>query len=229
MKNVHRQFQKEVLQLLKRSHCPLVRVRGSNLPRAGRGVFTEQSVRAGQVLCLYPGVYSAGLPTSIATSSDDRTVHYLGQGKTPSGVPSDINAYCLNLQTGGYFDGLALQKDDGSRLDENPSACAHFVNHSSTSSNVQVVPIAWQDMLGSTMAHKPDSDGHLFIIPNASRSEGAPWYAVVDELTVYYSGKEARYGAAFCAQEALGRDEELLLNYGLKHKLPSWAKDWYQV
>ena len=52
---------------------------------------------------------------------------------------------------------------------------------------------------------------------------------VVDEETVYYSGKEATYGAAFCADKAFGKDEVLFLDYGLQRPLPTWAKDWYPI
>lgn len=128
-----------------------VLVRDSTIPGAGQGVFSQHSAKPGTVLCLYPGVHTPALPTTV----DDDSFLYLANQITPSGSPPCENAYILNLHSigGGYLDGAALRV--GNRiLDANPNACAHFVNHSVKRANVNVLSLLGRTSLHHTSRHR---------------------------------------------------------------------------
>lgn len=220
-------LQKEIRLLLRRSATPRVRVASSKVMGAGRGVFTNSAVSRDTALCLYPGVFTPGLPL---TDLDD-TVHYLGKDSLPSGVyPPEINAYIFNLKTvGGYLDGLATTCNDHDEtfcMTENPSACAHFVNHSrlDDGSNVYALSFWWHDVLKEDL----DVDDIWYKIPNQRRRDGSPWFLVNDTLTSFDDTQNnACGGAVFCASRDIEENEELYLDYGLQPPLPPWAQDWY--
>jgi hypothetical protein len=244
----------QIQQLLKRSSPPLVEVRKSPIPGAGSGVFVRDDsntvIDRNQVICLYPGVYSAGLPLSVLVGSsitaDNNLLDYLGQLQPPSGVDVQENAYILNLQSvGGYLDGLALfspstQEDDDKqqlqarRLDENPNACGHLINHRPLSAreNVTVVSFYWtsiwdtESLSRSQHHHHINNDDEYYRLPNASRSDCAPWYIFNDEI-VHYDSSIASCGAALVALRRLERGEELYMDYAIKEPYPAWAKSWY--
>jgi hypothetical protein len=215
------QHAKSVRWLLSRSHTPRAETRGSSIHGAGQGVFAVETVGVGEIICLYAGIHAPSLPIGVNDS-----LVYLGNNVTPSGVVPEENAYILNLQHvgGGYLDGLALTTE-GRRLDENPSACGHCINHSSTQANVQVISFAWTDVLNE------DKDKeHLYPLPNTVRSDGSPWYLDSDiDTIVRYKGAGPNAGATFCAKESIEAGDELLLNYGLHPPLASWAVDWYEA
>jgi len=167
---------------------------------------------------------------------------YLANELTPpSGIPSNENAYILNVsQVGGYIDGMALYcPQQQRRFDENPSACARKINHSSREANTVFVPFYWKDVIrgvrggdhSHTLPHKQQEQ--CFTIPNAMRRDNSPWY--YDNGEIYQITEEkARemnhllVGAAACMVETtiVEPGEELFLNYSLKRNpdLPSWAK-----
>jgi hypothetical protein len=214
--------QQRILQLLSRS-VPLLltTVSSSKIKGAGLGVFARQTIEPEQAICLYPGVYSAGLP---AVTTCDESVVYLGHLKTPSGVPTDENAYILCLQSvGGYLDGMALIQD-GIKLDENPNACAHLVNHSSVNDNVEIESIVWHEIL----PNEPLFQSDYYHLPNLVRSDQARRGFLHNE-TIYYNGDEPNCGAVLLAKRRIQQGEELLLNYklNLQHN-PKWASDWYE-
>jgi hypothetical protein len=218
------QHSKSVRRLLSRSHTPPTELKGSSINGAGRGVFAVESVGAGEILCLYAGVHTPALPPGV----DDSLV-YLGNNVAPSGEVPDENAYILNLHHvgGGYLDGLALTTEDRT-LNENPSACGHYVNHSSSQANVQAVSFAWSDVLNEDEDNDLDHE-HLYPLPNIVREDSSPWYLdTCADIIVEYGGGGPNAGAAFCAKDNIEAGDELLLNYGLLQPLPSWAVDWYE-
>jgi hypothetical protein len=147
---------------------------------------------------------------------------YLGCSTTPSGVTADENAYILNLiTTSGYLDGLALNDEQGYRLDENPSACGHLINHSSKEPNVKVLSFPWNGIVP-----RPRIRTH-HLIPNVSRFDGAARFVLNDEI-VLYNGQEPTCGAVFFATKDIEQDEELFLDYGLHEPYPRWAQKWYE-
>jgi hypothetical protein len=209
-------LKREIRSLLRRSASPRVKVAASRLPAGGRGVFTvEPVVPKGAALCLYPGIYTPGLP--LWEMGD--TV-YLGGTSLPSGVyPVEHNAYILNLQTaGGYLDGLAIED-----LAENPQTCAHLVNHSKKDANVHVVSFVWHQVMGDD-GDKSDT----YALPNRRRSDGTPWFLRnYDEMVRFEPNEHPCGGAIFCASRDLTENEELYFDYKLQPPLPAWARDWY--
>ena len=184
-------------------------------------------------------------------------MEFLGSWTTPSGVDPDTNAYILNLTTttkasalsGGYLDGLALQACDRRRLDANPSAVAHMVNHHSTNHNVEVVAFDWSSVLLMEGDDNDDNarrrryvlgdddgqDEHYYGLPNVARFDGAPRYMDGSEVVHYQKAEEVEQsvvcqnvcGAAFCASNDIEAGEELFLDYGLVPPIPSWAIVFY--
>jgi hypothetical protein len=70
----------------------------------------------------------------------------LGNQSTPSGIEPEENQYLLNVDTlyGGYLDGHPYALLDVEN--NNPSACAQFVNHSKQY-NVERVSFCWDELL----------------------------------------------------------------------------------
>jgi len=166
-------------------------------------------------------------------------VVYLGGLITPSGVAADENAYILNLKTanGGYLDASAMRDEKGRPLgDENPSAVAHLVNHSSVCDNVEVLPFSWGqvlwdwdcDICTDDRLEEPDA---YYGIPNVARFDRAPHYAEGSEV-LYYNGDvslRSVCGAAFCSKSEIDEGDELFLDYGLVPPIPTWAAGFYNT
>ena len=56
-------------------------------------------------MCLYPGVYTPGIPIHAMGRAE-----YLASLSPPSNYGTDIelNSYIMNVDSGGYIDGAAL-------------------------------------------------------------------------------------------------------------------------
>ena len=227
-------FQEQIRSLLRRAHRPLVKV-GPSVVCPGLGVFASESIEVGEietVLCLYPGIYSPGLPLhlcDVATEDTSVESHYLGNTMTPAGVSPQDNAYILNLQQegGGYLDGLALSATSY-ELDENPSACGHLVNHSPRDANATVVGFRWHDIALGNPTVSTSEDDEFFPLPNANRQDSTPWY--LDPATGnvrYHEGGFQCKGAALIAKKDIANGDEIFLDYKLNHPLPRWAEGWY--
>jgi SET domain len=258
---------------------PFVEIRDhSQIAGAGRGVFSTTRIPNQTAFCLYPGVYTPGLPmhtvVTSAANAHDNVVVYLGKSSPPSAGAGDFdtNAYILNVQlpTGGYLDGLALEyttttfdRNDETvvhrRLDENPNACGHCINHSSARANAEVISIDWTDIMlaGRRVVHEDESsssrskeeeeedDRCYYAIPNIVRADKSPWYAVIGEEhnsndtnnddndnhngIFRFTGTGKCCGAVFCATRDIDAGEEILFDYALFPPLPAWAKDWYDA
>jgi hypothetical protein len=200
-----------------------------------------------------------GIPPDTPATEVGETVFFLGGSKTPSGVLPAENPYLINVKTvtGGYLDGLTMttnmatrpnqqQESTGMclssvrRLDKNPSACAHLVNHSASENNVSVVSFDWSDIqkikadgLHSDnnpaiseeyMSHEDES---CFGLPNVVRSDGWP-RCLLGVETLHYTGEGTNCGVVFCAMHDIDAEQELLLDYGLLPPYPAWAVDWYR-
>lgn len=203
-----------------------------------------------------------GIPPGVGASQFDGTMicQFLGSSTSPSGIDPEINEYLINvgatIGSGGYIDGLALQVMDDDkyhdnnnhrRLDENPSACGHYINHSSLSDNVIPISFVWSDICSQKYLSKPlalnritsndDIDALFFKLPNVIRSDNSPRYhicidywndpSIDDESTVYYTGEGENCGIVFCAKQDIEPNTELFFNYRLGSPPPLWAKDWY--
>jgi len=161
---------------------------------------------------------------------------FLGHKTTPSKVLPEENAYILNLKdvpAGGYIDALALENEGTQRLDANPSACAHLVNHSKDDANTEVVSFVWADVIPLGNSSNMENQSHS--IPNVLRSDEAPRYVDGNEMFYYESDEEVSLtninncGAVFCAKFDIPAGQELLLDYDLRPPLPPWAANWYKV
>ena len=104
--------------------------------------FATQSITDDQLpkpVCLYAGIYTPGMPSALTSDASDMGHQYYGDMMLPSQVPKDENAYVMNLQnvaTGGYLGGMCLEAQDAERrLDINPSACGHLINHDASRVN----------------------------------------------------------------------------------------------
>eukprot|EP00977_Amphora_coffeiformis_P001280 scaffold261_cov170-Amphora_coffeaeformis.AAC.28 len=219
-----------IQKLLRRSIAPAIQVRSSKVKGAGLGVFATQPIAKEATVCLYPGIFSPGLPRALSDAT------YFGNTSLPSGVdPPEMNAYILNLKsTCGYLDGIATEG-----MVDNPAACAQIVNHNRQHPNVHVVSFWWHDVLDdmtlpsssstTTSSSSVDTDNAFYPIPNRRRCDGAPWFFHNDEM-MYYE-KHVRTpcaGAVLCAARDL-EIEEMYLDYGLQQPLPSWARGWYDM
>jgi len=230
---LHKSLLSDVRYLLHRHHAPLVEVRPSYIPNAGMGVFVTRPIEKGRVICLYPGIYTPGLPMHAAESEDSVFV-----GASDGDMES--NAYILNMTIpGGYMDGRALVGEEGRHLDDNPSACGHLVNHSSSASNVEMVSFSWRKVQDEMDCN----DKNVIPLPNELRADGSPWYldGFTGEIVPFPSPVDDRRegdsntdvepllcGAAFCSQQDLEQGTEILLDYQLKGPpYPKWAEDWY--
>jgi hypothetical protein len=195
---------------------------------------------------------------------------YLAKGISPSGVDFQNNAYVLNLTTevGGYIDALALNRSarrptcgpqqnectplidgDGLRLDSSTSACGHLINHYKVgvgdyycTTNVQVVPFWWKDML------LPEEDVDILShwkLPNVLRCDNSPWYFdICTDQVVYFPSEEQQDSLHHIVAGApitslpiasgvnknipLEHGQEIFLDYELQPPFPHWAADWYR-
>jgi hypothetical protein len=239
---------KQVRNLLTRSHTPRINVQRSEIAGAGKGVYLNETGTTGglgkdqRVLCLYPGVYTPGLPSYA--SSPEKWGHYLANDLPPSGISFEDNAYILNLQKdGGYIDGCPLTARQNRRLDANPSACGHLINHNASSANVEVVSFLWRDIIEDVdIGHTEESPSNVsFPLPNVLRDDGTGWYLDgLDEDIVRFPDSNAdsrdiaklEYsllcGAAIVSKKHISPGDELLLEYGLLPPYPRWAAGWYE-
>lgn len=235
----------QIIHLMKKSHVPKVviaksSISGKNQAGAGRGVFARCDVSAEEVpmvMCLYPGVYTPGLPMGCAECE------YLANQTPPSNYGSaiDENAYILNLALmGGYIDGCALESqfDGKEALDGNPSACGHLINHDVAMKNIDVIAFAWDEVNGldDAFIDNADESSSSYSVPNELRTDASPWYydTLLDDL-VSFPGKgqtspprSMLCGAAMVLTAPILQGKELLLDYGLKEPYPTWAREWYQ-
>jgi hypothetical protein len=227
--HLNQRLAKQVRHLVEKSRYPSVEVQTSCLSGAGRGVFSRQSVSdemLPMVACLYPGIYTPGMPY---VNSAEIGNEYLADQIPPSQIPFEDNEYIMNLQdTGGYVDGSSLEDCNGQRLDTNPSACGHFINHDACNANTYFVSFAWDHLL---VGFDLQQDGAL---PNDVRRDGSPWYFDGTDQSIHrfeHSDKEplpSVCGGAIVISKPLDSGDELLLDYGLRKPYPSWAKDWYK-
>ena len=167
---------------------------------------------------------------------------YLASLSPPSNYGTDIelNAYVMNVDSGGYIDGAALASQydvgDSTALDVNPSACGHLVNHDAAENNVEVYSFTWEDIITTTTEEDASTQSEFYSIPNELRADGTPWYydTVVDKLVSFECNDEQSFvsqkmicGVALVLTKPVCQGDELLLDYGLKEPYPFWAKDWY--
>ena len=226
-------FRQSIRRLLRRSAKPYVKVAPSQLEGAGRGVFTNIQIEQGTPICLYPGIFSPGLPRAFSDAT------FLGGAGLPSGVrPPETNAYIMNLKNvGGYIDGLATSGCDDDK--SNPHAIGHLVNHSSHQPNVEVFSFWWHEVCTGNTEDECDEEvmannnithggGRTYGIPNSRRCDGTPWFFHNGEIKLHEKGETTPCaGAVFCALRGLNENEEIYLDYGLQEPLPVWAKGWY--
>jgi hypothetical protein len=195
-----------------------------------RGVFAKHDVSSNEVpmvMCLYPGIYSPGIPIHAVGCAEYLANQY--------GSDIEENAYIMNLTCGGYIDGRALDSQyDKEALDSNPSACGHMINHA-IESNIDVLSFPW-DVLTESGAFMAIRDDSHFSLPNEVRADASPWYydTLLDELVRFPNQEQTPLpetmacGAAMILTTPISQGEELLLDYGLKAPYPTWAKGWYQ-
>lgn len=223
------------MQLLKKTHEPLVTLKPSGITNAGNGVFSRIRITTDElpvVLCLYPGIFTPPPPIYAI-----RDAEYIANELPPSyfcnGIEMDNNAYIMNLQgSGGYIDACVLKSQycETSNLDSNPSACGHIVNHDANNPNTEVFDFCWADVL---LDRHDEDDEPCYQLPNEMRADGKPWFfdKVLREIVSFPEaesvGKSQPFGAALVATQPLDKDDELLLDYKLTEPYPSWAKDWY--
>lgn len=212
----------QIQTLLRRSIGPILQVDSSSMNGAGLGVFATKPIARDAAVCLYPGIFSPGLPRAFSDAT------YFGNTILPSGVvPPEMNAYILNLKSvGGFLDGLATTTE----MTQNPAACAQLVNHNRDRCNVHVISFWWHDVLDCQTSESSwgTGDAVFYAIPNRRRCDGAPWFFHREHM-IYYNEKERTTpcaGAVFCASRDID-DEELFLDYGLQQPLPPWAEGWY--
>jgi hypothetical protein len=155
--------------------------------------------------------------------------------KPPSGISFEANAYIVNLpECGGYIDGCPHLSIHGTKVNENPSACGHLINHDASNANVQVASFFWNEILDKTdIAHA------RYSLPNRVRRDGSPWYfdGRNEEVVNFsrepedFSEEETSFellcGMAMILSSTIEPGQELLLDYGLKKPYPEWASDWY--
>lgn len=226
---------RQIQNLIKKSHTPRVKVSTSNIRGAGNGVHSQISVELDSmphVMCLYPGIYTPPMPSHNNACVDGVSLsHYLANQLPPSAISYQENAYIMNLQSrGGYIDGCALMEQHGSRLDENPSACGHLINHNASKDNVEVVSFFWKDVCDISKG-----GDNRFPFPNNVRADGSPWYfdgfdqRVVEfpEASDPSKPSSLACGAAIILRKPIRSGEELLLDYGLHLPYPDWASGWY--
>lgn len=157
-------------------------------------------------------------------SSDQDEAIFLGGIVTPSGLAAQDNAYLLNIHAvgdtvGGYLDGLVAS----SSSNDNPSACGHFVNHSSKHANVVAESFVWDNVF----EEEQWDPNEYFPIPNSVRYDHTPRYRVGTEMIHYDTSRTRCCGVVLCSIQSLAVGDELLLDYGLVPPLPEWAIDWY--
>ena len=221
----------KVRNLLVKDHAPFVKEGPSTI--AGRGVFATTTIPKDQVVALYPRIYSPPLPHFLQMPFDDSVIPttelYLANKISPAGIRVEDNAYILNLPVGGFLDGACLTSARGRPLDENPSACGPFINHSANTSNVDFISFVWSDVVGDSLG-----DTILHDLPNERRQDGTPWYSdghhIVrfpesDDLVQQYPHTVS--GAVFVTKAVIDQGEELFLNYKLRKPYPNWAREWY--
>jgi hypothetical protein len=193
-----------IRSLLSVVHTPRVEIKLSSIA-TGYGVFARTPLMAGQVVCLYPGVYTP--PPYYAThfgrygwrmvGEEDASIlpeeSYLANRISPSGLPVEENAYILNLQTvGGYLDGNCRKVSTASFIDSTNKNQAQYNNVLSMERNLDENPsacghlvnhssdafnVAFESFLwnDSILGYNDECEKY-YKIPNAIRQDGSPWY-----------------------------------------------------
>ena len=80
---------KQIRSLLQKPFKPIVKVDFSGISGAGNGVYAAKSFSSKDiptVMCLYPGIYTPGLPIHAATNLVDCENHYLANHKCHQAV-----------------------------------------------------------------------------------------------------------------------------------------------
>jgi hypothetical protein len=161
------------------------------------------------VTVLTPNVSSNGIDKERTNYTDDGVVN-----------GDDVN------QDG---DKVELSRTQERRLDENPSACGHFINHS-PEPNVSVHPFVWKDIFPD---YQPGST-YTYDLPNISRTDGGIRYIIYNgSEMIFYDVDEPSFkvdgvcGAVICADTDIAAGKEIMRDYELEEPLPDWAKDWY--
>jgi hypothetical protein len=116
------------------------------------------------------------------------------------------------------------------RLDENPSACGHFMNHS-PKPNTTLYPFAWSEVYPNYHAGADDT---MYDLPNVARTDGAPRYIFYQgSEMIFYDVDESQFkvkdvcGAIICANTDIDVGQEVFRDYGLEAPYPPWADNWY--
>jgi hypothetical protein len=120
------------------------------------------------------------------------------------------------------------------RLDENPAACGHFMNHSPRP-NSTLYTFAWEDVYPE---YRPgtwnDESKDTYDLPNVARADGAARYIIyIGSDMIFYPVDEMRFqvkdvcGAVMCASEDIETGKEVLRDYELQEPYPQWATSWY--
>jgi len=153
----------------------------------------------------------------------------------------------MNLQdvaTGGYLDGMSSLEVGGRRLDTNPSACGHLVNHDASRVNTEFVGFSWDDLYltmnpeiqesatGSDLTddYQSTDTKELYELPNEWRRDGSAWYfdGFTQELQRFPEVTSATpglgCGGVIVITKPLKEGDELFLDYKLNKPYPSWAQ-----
>jgi hypothetical protein len=120
------------------------------------------------------------------------------------------------------------------RLDENPAACGHFMNHSPTPNSI-LYSFAWDDVYPQYRPGKwNDESKDTYDLPNIARADGALRYIYhIGSNMTFYPVDELQFqtkdvcGAVICASEDIEVGQEVFRDYELQEPFPQWAKDWY--
>jgi len=178
---------------------PYIHVQASSLANAGRGLFASQNIEEGTVICLYPGIYTPGLPSHVTNTIGGLNGVYLANSSDPMKQYIEQNEYILNLNDSicsGYIDAKTWSdnsdNNDANKKSisvttmtlENPSAFGHFINHGSKGrSNVSVCSFFWKNLWSEGMYQvescntmPAEKNDEYFALPNTLRCDGSPWY-----------------------------------------------------
>mmetsp|Transcript_17913 Transcript_17913/g.49675 ORF Transcript_17913/g.49675 Transcript_17913/m.49675 type:complete len:331 (-) Transcript_17913:73-1065(-) len=233
-----------IWRLLLRSQIqPLVEVKPSTKMSAGKGVFIrrandpnigdissadENTVKAGTALCLYPGIYTPGLPNFVGVASGiDPSILYFANQRDACGMPMDANAYILNTShLGGYIDASkgSLNQVQSGDWGTNPAACGHLVNHSALDFNVSVVSFRWNSVSVQDHARKLNANVSAFTRRNADlRQEEGVGCDSADRIIQDRSWLDFHSGAA----DENGGHSKLTQYYPIPNSIRCDGSAWY--
>lgn len=240
---MNRYWCSQTIRLLRKDLSPQVKIGKSSV--AGSGVFAAKTVKAGDALCLYGGIYTPAPPAIDAAGDTFMTIFH----------DDDLssNEYILNTTSvGGYIDGAPLKQEiDMSGKNDYSYASGYLVNHPPDGSppNAVVLSFRWWDVF---VGIDKRSDWDLYPIPNQRRSDGTPWYLcpstgeiishpppserdggdlgaiMTDTGSLYSSMSASLAGALVIAAHELQEGEEIFFDYALRPPFPPWAREWFQ-